>query len=238
MPAGTIATSEKAATYASAYQRSEDLVLQCFRPWVERIEAKVDVDILQHADDDPLRYYLKFEMDSMLRGNAKERAEIHRIEIESGYGTRNEARLDEDREPLPGLDDPILALNMGRGASQGPSSPTRGTLDRATLVTLQEATRLVRKEVTAATKAATKFASDGAGWQAWLREFYAGHAGEVAERLRMPMPAAQEYASRQGLRLAERGIVTCGDWEWTVAVELAELALDPRVESAAAQAAA
>lgn len=237
MPHGTL-SGGKGDTYASAYQRAEDLVLQCFRPWVERLEAKIDADILQYADEDPLRYFLKFEMDSMLRGNAKERAEIHRIEIESGYGTRNEARLDEDREPIDGLDEPILALNMGRGArDEAPGRRGRApTLDRAALITLQQATHLVRKEAAAATKAAERH-TDGASWQTWLREFYGKHAAEVSERLRLPMPLAKEYAARQGLRLAERGVGIVADWEWTVSVELAELALSPDLHAAAARAA-
>jgi hypothetical protein len=123
-----------------------------------------------------------------------------------------------------------------QSAAPGPSGNRRGPamrrFERAELVTLQVAAQLVRKEVTAATKAATKFASDGPGWQGWLREFYGGHAGEVAERLRLPLPIAKEYTSRQGLRLAERGIETAADWEWTVSPELCELALKDYADAA------
>jgi hypothetical protein len=65
-----------------------------------------------------------------------------------------------------------------------------------------------------------------------LRDFYSEYQGEVAEKLRIPMPIAREFAARQGLRLAERGIDGCRDWEWTVAPELAELALKDYADAA------
>jgi hypothetical protein len=197
------------------------------------MESKIDIDILQYADEggDPLRYFLKFEMDALLRGSSKERADIHRIEIETGYRTRNEVRLDEDYEPLDGLDEPVLALNMGRGSAGG-ASASRG-VDRRDQITTQVATHLVRKEIAAATKAAERHASSGAQWQAWLREFYGKHTKEVAERLCLPLPVAKEYASRQGLRLAERGVSVLVDWERTIVAELVQMALSTETIAAA-----
>lgn len=230
LPPGMLGDS-KTPTFASSQQFRQDLVDLCFRPWTERLEAKMDIDVLQYADENPLRYYLKFEMDSLLRGNAKERAAIHESGIRAGYKTRNEARLDEELEPLDGLDEPIFALNMGSRGS-GQEDPSQARLTRATMVTMQEASVLVRKEIAAASKAATRFASDGAGWQAWLREFYGQHGREVAERLRLPVPVGQEYAARQGMRLAARGVKVLEDWEQTVVAELVDLALNPPREAA------
>jgi len=236
LPPGMLGDS-KTPTFASSQQFRQDLVDLCFRPWVERLESRIDIDILQFADeDDPLRYFAKFEMDALLRGNAKERAEIHERGIRSGYKTRNEARLDEDLQPIDGLDDPIVALNIGsvehHASGHSPEDDRREA--RALRIATREAERLVRKEIAAATKAAIRFAQDGPGWQTWLREFYEDHGREVAERLCMPLPVAREYASRQGLRLAERGVQVVETWERTVVAELAELALSPRLDAAAA----
>lgn len=225
LPPGMLGDS-KTPTFASSKQFRQDLADLCFRNWCERFEARIDLDLL-----DPMlgagrerQFFSKFNMSALLRGDAETRAKVHRDHVEMGAKTRNEVRLDEDMEPLPGLDDPILPLNMGRVDGRG----ARASVDRAALVTLQVATHLVRKEQAAAGKAAQKFAADAAGWQAWLREFYDGHAREVSERLRLPAAVAREYAGRQGLRLAERGIATAEDWEWTVAPDLAALAMgDP-----------
>lgn len=228
LPPGMLGDS-KTPTFASSKQFRQDLADLCFRPWVERFEARIDYDLLDGlAPGDEGRFFAKFNMSALLRGDAETRAKVHRDYLEMGAYTPNEVRLDEDKEPLPGLDDPIMPLNMGRVVA--PSASAR--LDPAALVTLQVATHLVRKEQAAATKAATKFAADAEGWQGWLREFYAGHAREVSERLRLPGPVARAYAARQGLRLAERGVAAVEEWEWTVAPELATLALQDHAVSA------
>ena len=41
-----------------------------------------------------------------------------RTAVEAGFMTRNEAREELDLDPLPGLDAPIQALNMGTGGGQ------------------------------------------------------------------------------------------------------------------------
>jgi HK97 family phage portal protein len=229
LPPGMLGDS-KTPTFASSQQFRQDLVDLCFRPWVERLEARIDTEMLQQLDENnPRHYFAKFEMDALLRGNAKERAEIHERGIRSGYKTRNEARLDEDAEPIEGLDEPIAALNMGTAADR-PGSPERD--QRIAHIVRQQAQHIVRKETSAATKAAVKFANDGPGWQTWLREFYQEHGQEVAAKLALPEPVAREYAARQGLRLAERGVSVLDDWQRTVVAELTELALSPRLEAA------
>jgi hypothetical protein len=41
-----------------------------------------------------------------------------RTAVEAGFMTRNEAREELDLPPLPGLDEPTLALNVGTGGGQ------------------------------------------------------------------------------------------------------------------------
>lgn len=41
-----------------------------------------------------------------------------RTAVEAGFMTRNEAREELDLSPLPGLDEPIVAMNMGTGGGQ------------------------------------------------------------------------------------------------------------------------
>lgn len=234
LPPGTLGDS-KTPTYASSKQFREDLVDLSFRTWTECFEAAVDTQILAVTDPDPMRYFMAFDMDALSRGDRETRSQNNERDIRAGHLMRNEARISEDREPIDGLDEPIdprQAAAAPSGNRRGPGAFPERRFGRAELVTLQVATQLVRKEVTAATKAATKFASDGPGWQGWLREFYGEYGKEVAERLRLPAPIAKEYASRQGLRLAERGIETAADWEWTIAPELAELALKDYADAA------
>jgi HK97 family phage portal protein len=231
LPPGTLGDS-KTPTYASSKQFREDLVDLSFRPWAECFEAAGDTQLLAMTDPNPMRYFMAFEMDALSRGDRETRSQNNERDIRAGHLTRNEARISEDRQPIDGLDEPVDPHQAAAAPSGNRRGPGARRFERGELVTLQVATQLVRKEVTAASKAAQKFASDGPGWQGWLREFYGTHANEVAERLRVPAPIAKEYASRQGLRLAERGIETASDWEWTVAPELAELALKDYADAA------
>lgn len=233
LPPGIIGDA-KTPTFASSQQFRQDLVDLCFRPLAERIEKRIDVEILRDADaDNPLHYFSRFDLDKLLRGNESERSMIHQRNILAGWETRNEARLDEDLEPIDGLDDPVLPVNVG-GASSSGMAPGMGaqrlvSMREATFI-LQESTRLVRKEVAAATKAAQRHANDAPGWQAWVKEFYGQHASEISERLHVPPPVAKEYAARQGLRLSSRGVGTIEQWEATVVAELADLAVAPCLE--------
>jgi hypothetical protein len=51
-------------------------------------------------------------MQGLMRGDNRTRAEFYASGIVNGWLSRNEARRLEDLNPLPGLDEPLLPLNM------------------------------------------------------------------------------------------------------------------------------
>jgi hypothetical protein len=55
----------------------------------------------------------------LLRADLQTRYNAHKVGIEAGFLTRNEARSYEDLPTLPGLDEPLSPLNMGSGNSTG-----------------------------------------------------------------------------------------------------------------------
>lgn len=235
LPPGMLGETDT-PTYASGMQFRQDLVDLTFRPLAERLEARIDHDLLAgalEAEDAPDRFFAKFELDSLLRGAIGDRYKAHETGIRAGFKTRNEVRLEEDMEPLDGLDEPIFALNMGSGAGAqadqdtpaGRAAAARET--RATRIVLQECEHLVREEVAAVRKLAQRHADDGHAWQAALREFYPKHAEKLSHRLCLPLVVAREYAARQGLRLAEGGLAAAEAWEQTIPPQLATAALDP-----------
>ena len=57
----------------------------------------------------------KFDTDGISKPSLAEQMAALRTGVESGVITRNEARARLDLPPLPGLDEPVLALNMGAG---------------------------------------------------------------------------------------------------------------------------
>lgn len=58
---------------------------------------------------------LVFDTDMLSKPSLAEQMAALRTGVESGVITRNEARSMLDMPPLPGLDEPIVALNMGTG---------------------------------------------------------------------------------------------------------------------------
>lgn len=212
-------------SYASTKQFRQNLNDLTFRPIVERFEAAIDADLFLNPD----RFFCRFDMSELKRGDPAEQATIQHTNVMDGVWTRNEARRRQGMNPLKGLDEPLEPLNMERTSERGGErrvpNESVARITRAHMIALREATVLVRKEVAAATKAAKDYASNAEGWQAWCRTFYADHAGAVAERLQMPLPLAREYAAKQGTQLSEQGIGVCQGWDWDVAPALANLAL-------------
>jgi HK97 family phage portal protein len=58
---------------------------------------------------------VRWDTDDLVRPGLAETMAALRTAVEAGFMTRNEAREELDMEPLPGLDDPIVAKNMGTG---------------------------------------------------------------------------------------------------------------------------
>jgi hypothetical protein len=89
------------------------------------------------------------------------------------------------------------------------------------------AMRLLRRERDRVEKLAKKHADDVDGWHASLRDFFAEHAGVVAETMRIDLSIARAYAAQHGTALQAHGIVIFDEhWERREAEELAALALD------------
>lgn len=65
------------------------------------------------------RFFLRHNMDGLMRGDFKTRMEGHSIGIMAGFGTRNEAREFEDKPAIEGLDEPLVPLNMGPASQLG-----------------------------------------------------------------------------------------------------------------------
>lgn len=70
-------------------------VRQTLQPWINRIESAVSTFLL------PGPQYVKFNLDSRLRGSTKERYEAYGQAIQNGWMSADEARALEDLPPLP-----------------------------------------------------------------------------------------------------------------------------------------
>lgn len=91
---------DKTATYASAEQFFLSFVVHTVTPIVSRLEQSANRSLLTDADRQA-GYYIKLNMNSLLRGDFKTRMEGYRIAREGGWKNADEIRALEDEPPIP-----------------------------------------------------------------------------------------------------------------------------------------
>jgi HK97 family phage portal protein len=86
-------------TYATVEQESIDFVRYSLTPWLRRIELAISND----SDLAFERQYVRFELDGLLRADAKTRSEVYTAALDplTGWMTRAEVRRLEDLPPEP-----------------------------------------------------------------------------------------------------------------------------------------
>lgn len=107
------------ATFSNIEQQSIEFVTYCLTPWLVRWEEAIRWTFL--APEDGLN--VEFPTARLLRGDASARSMYYQQGIQSGWMTRNEARLFESMDPLPGLDKPLKPLNMAEEGDDPPPNP-------------------------------------------------------------------------------------------------------------------
>lgn len=196
------------ATFSNIEQQSIEFVIDTMLPWIERWESSIECNLI--GEDEGLE--VEFDVKRLLRGDAAARATYYHNGILDGWLTRNEARDEEGRDPLDGLDEPLRPLNMvEEGATPDEIAENDGGADDvpkpastdpdmdARLVALASATaeRIARKEV-AAVEAAK-------GDKEKVREAYYGHINFVANALGISGMEAALYCGAQAKHVMQHG---------------------------------
>lgn len=98
------------AHYNSLEQQSLDYVIDCLTSWVIQFEMEANDKMLTEAEKKYI--YHKFNLNSLVRGDMKTRYESYQSAINTGWLSRNEARLLEDMNPGESLDEYFVPVNM------------------------------------------------------------------------------------------------------------------------------
>ncbi len=109
-----IGHSDKTATFASSEAFFSAHLIHTLTPWHKRWTQSLDEFLLDGSG--PL--FTKFDTRYMRAGSMKDRSQWARTMVETGIYTRNEAREEEGKDPLPGLDKPLTPMNMTNGSTQ------------------------------------------------------------------------------------------------------------------------
>jgi HK97 family phage portal protein len=86
-------------------------IVHTLQPWTEAWEQELNWKCFSEAER-AQGYFVKFNMNALLRGDMKSRAEFYKGGITDGWLLRSEAREKEDLPPVDGLDQPLQQANM------------------------------------------------------------------------------------------------------------------------------
>ena len=190
-------------------QQSLDYVVDSLQAWAVRWEQAIKRDLIEAP-----QYFAKHNLNGLMRGDSAGRATFYATGIQWGYMTRAEVRKLEDLNPIEGLDEPLLPLNMttqGDEEAQEPPQPAPQQLPAAAMahfhaIVRDNAARIVRMESNAMARLAERTKGEQAKWEAGVRDFYLPqHADFVARLLRIPDEMAERYAEDRAKRFIAEG---------------------------------
>lgn len=183
-------------------QQSVDYVVDCLLAWAVRWEQTIRMSLL--ADPFMAEHNLK----TLLRGDPKTSAETHAVYFAIGTETGNEVREDEGRNPIKGLDEVRVPLNMdvpgvANATFAAPALLADGTTPPVDMDAARHrralirdgAARVVRKEVQTVGKLAQQH--QGEAFADGVRAFYHEHADFAAKVLRIDDERAAAYCAER-----------------------------------------
>jgi HK97 family phage portal protein len=95
------------------------------KPWLTADEQAIEKQFLTPEEQE--RFFVRHNLDELLRGDFKTRMEGHSVAIQVGLETLDEARALENRPAVEGGDRPLVPLNLGYledlGAEPEPDPP-------------------------------------------------------------------------------------------------------------------
>ena len=118
------------ATFSNIEHQSIEFVTDTILPWVRRLEQSLARDIFTESEKQNL--FIKFNLSGLLRGDTATRYEAYSKAITDGWLNRNEVRKLEDLNPVEGLDEHLVPLNMG-GATDEAGNTTENTAENSVI---------------------------------------------------------------------------------------------------------
>ena len=215
VPPHLVGELDKAATYASVEQFNIMYVVYSLLPRIVMIEQAIQRDLITND-----RYYPKFSVGSLLRGDTESRYEAYASAIQNGWMCPDEPRALEDLNPIPGgvgqtfwrpaAWSPLAQTTSGTasnaqrlpdpqdtGDDGSDAQPDNSAMLRLQVLASAAADRCMRKETAALRKFAERGASDYE-----IESFYHDHLRFVSEVMNLDedqkLEAGQSLFERAG----------------------------------------
>jgi len=188
------------ATWGNIEHQNIEFVTDCILPLCVSWEQTVFRDAI--IDEN---LFVEHILEVLLRGDTTSRFNAYGKAIQDGWMTRNEARRLENRDPLPGLDEPLQPLNMTTAGARAMATPPRQTSPgRAAALLQANAARVARKEaglIAGAFKAGRP-----------MVEAFADHARFVADVMAVSAETAAAYTATAVQRAEGANTTTIEQW--------------------------
>ncbi|MGQ8949808.1 phage portal protein [Bacillus altitudinis] len=98
------------ATFSNIEHQSIEYMKNTLQPWIVNFEQELNIKLFTDSDQKN-GHYVKFNVDSELRGDSKTQAEYFKLMIESGILNKNEVRDLLERNPIQHGDKYLSSLN-------------------------------------------------------------------------------------------------------------------------------
>jgi HK97 family phage portal protein len=213
------------ATFSNIESQNIEFATDCIRPRLVRFEKRLNADLIEPLSGaDGNEYFCEFLMDALLRGDLKSRYEAYSVAIDHGWMSPNDARRNENMNPIADGDIYIRQMNTLPLGSDPATVPNDSPAEDDTAVSGKTQTpnllaarlkdiataaaeRCVRKEVKSLKEIAKK--CDANGRDAALAKFYSEHREFVMTTMSLSREAADEYINASKIWIANEGLERC-----------------------------
>lgn len=111
------------ATFNNIEMMTTLFVTLCLRPWAVQAEQEMLIKLLTRDEKESEKYFFRHNFEGLLRGDTATRSAFYASAILNGHMTRNEVREKENLNTLPGLDKPLVPVNMAIIEADGEVKP-------------------------------------------------------------------------------------------------------------------
>ena len=108
LPLAYLGSMDQSSTRANVEEQGIIFSRNTMLPWVKRWEAELNRKLFVGDSD----YYIRFEMDGLLRGDIKSRYQSYAVARQWGFLSANDIRRFENMEPIDGGNVYLQPLNM------------------------------------------------------------------------------------------------------------------------------
>ena len=108
LPLAYLGSMDQSSTRANVEEQGIMFQRNTILPWVKRWEAELNRKLFVGDSD----YYIRFEMDGLLRGDIKSRYQSYAVARQWGFLSANDIRRFENMEPIDGGNVYLQPMNM------------------------------------------------------------------------------------------------------------------------------